>query len=798
MKNYPVIKFTILFAIGITLQHLFNFNLTILYLFISGIIFYVLLNLSKNPGNYTGLLKLLLFVLVIISFGISVAILNGNKTNQLPQEIIHNTKTEIYGTIKEINLIQCDQLKFEIITDSIVGDNIKLSNQYILQCRLKVQISSLNKFYKSIYPGYQLKIASTIFETRDKRNPGEFDYKEYLLANGISGNVNISRTNQIEIIGRNINYFPAVIFSIRKNIASKIDQIYSAQPSSLLKGLLLADRSNISYSTKEEFINAGVIHVLAVSGLHVGFISLIVIILIGRINLFSRSIITIIALILFLLITGSPPSVFRAVIMGSIIILSFVFGRSTNIFNSLSIAGLIILLIEPQQLFSPGFQLSFSAVWGIAVFFPMCREYLTKLGIENKSIKYILLFISVSLGAQIGTLPFTLIYFGKLSIIALAVNLIVIPLIGIIIATGIISLLIYIIIPFVAIYYASANELFSKILFWLISKTGNLDFSFIKLSNFNFYDAAIIFVSIFFLLFIWKKLFKPFAKIIVSGLLIINVFLFTSITSDELLPENKLSILMIDVGQGDAILIKYPNGKISLIDAGIWSNNFDTGKYILEPLLNYLNIDKIDAAYLSHMDIDHYGGFNYLSNNNFINEIYKPIVDSSLEKDLRFEAILNENNIVKKYYEQKIIKEGNARIYILNSTSNENYNRLSTNNKSGMIKIVYGENSILFTGDIERKGEIYYSEYYKEFLQCDILKIAHHGSKTSSTEEILNYLKPKIGLISVGSYNIYKHPSASIIDRLKEYKIKLFRTDVNGALLFQSDGKVLSRVNWRD
>jgi len=798
MKDYPVIKFTVLFALGITLQHLFKLDFTILYFSIFSVVLYVILILSKNSSNYLSILKQSLIVLVTISFGINVSIFNGNKTNLLPQEIINNNKTEIYGTIKEINLIQSDQLKFEIITDSIVVDNITLTSLYVLQCRLKEQKNSLNKFYKSIYPGYKLKITSTIFETRDKRNPGEFDYREYLLANGISGNINLSRTNQIEIIDRDIEYFSSVIFSIRKNIASKIDEIYSTQASSLLKGLLLADRSNISYSTKEEFINAGVIHVLAVSGLHVGFISLFIIILIGRINLFARSIITIITLILFLLITGSPPSVFRAVIMGSVIVLSFILGRSTNIFNSLSIAGFIILLIDPQQLFSPGFQLSFSAVWGIAVFFPMCKEYLTKLNIENKSIKYILLFISVSLGAQIGTLPFTLIYFGKLSIIALAVNLIVIPLIGIIIATGIISLIINTLISFVAIYYASANELFSNILFWLISKTGNLDFSFIKISNFNYYDAAIIFISIFFFLYISKKLLRPFVKIIVLCLLISNIFIFTSITSNELLPENKLSILMIDVGQGDAILVKYPNGKTSMIDAGIRSNSFDTGKFIIEPLLNYLNIDKIDVAYLSHMDIDHYGGFYYLSSNGFIREIYKPTIDSSLEKDLRFEALLNRNNIVKKYYKQQIIKEGNARIYILNSISDKNYNQLSTNNKSGMVKIVYGENSILFTGDIERKGEIYYSEYYKEFLKSDILKIAHHGSKTSSSEEILNYQQPKIGLVSVGSYNIYNHPSASIIDRFNNLNIKLYRTDIQGALLLQSDGNVIKSVNWKD
>lgn len=795
MKDYPVIKFTLLFIIGIIVQYQFNIDATIIYYFIISLLLLIILFLFKKSPSIFGQL---IIGSSIILLGMSIAVINSNKTPELPQKIFSNQTTEIYGKIKEIDLIQTDQLKFEIITDSIIGENANIYYPYVLLCRLKVQKGRLNKFYRSINPGYKLKIKSKIYETRDKRNPGEFDYKKYLLSVGISGNINLSNKNQIKITERNKDFISTLIFSIRKNIAEKIDELYSFKTSSLLKGLLLADRSNISYTTKEEFINAGVIHVLAVSGLHVGFIALIVIIILGRINLFVRSILTIFALLLFLLITGSPPSVMRAVIMGSVIIISFVLGRSTNIYNSLSIAALIILVFSPKQLFAPGFQLSFSAVWGIAVFFPICKDYLSKINIENKILKDILLFLSVSLGAQIGTLPFTFIYFGKLSIIALLINLIVIPLVGFIIATGIISLVINILFPFVAVFYSAANELFSNILFWITSNAGNLSFSFIKISNFNYYDALIVFISLFFFLIIRKKLNRSYIKFIVLVILILNIFLFTSFTNKELLPDNELSILMIDVGQGDAILVKYPDGKLSLIDAGIRTNSFDTGKYILEPLLNYLNIDKIDFAFLSHMDIDHYGGFNYLINKGIIKGIYKPLIDSSLAKDIRFEKLLDKNNITKKYYEQKIIKEGNVRIYILNNNQNKDYNHLSTNNKSGMIKIVYGENSILFTGDIEKKGEKFYSKYYQDFLQSDVLKVAHHGSKTSSTIGFLNYIKPKIGLISVGKYNFYGHPSKNIITRYLINNVKIYRTDMQSAILFQSDGKNFNKINWRD
>ncbi|MCH7828191.1 MAG: ComEC family DNA internalization-related competence protein, partial [Bacteroidetes bacterium] len=400
--------------------------------------------------------------------------------------------------------------------------------------------------------------------------------------------------------------------------------------------------------------------------------------------------------------------------------------------------------------------------------------------------------------AQIGTLPFTLIYFGKLSIIALAANLVVIPLVGIIIATGIVSLLLNLILPSLAIYYAYANEFFTGFMFWLINKTGNFGFSFIRISNFNFYDAYIIFSFLFLWLFFRKKIINIYAGVIIICLIITNIFLFTSLTKIELLPENELSILMIDVGQGDSFIVKFPNGKIALVDAGIRTSTFDIGKYTIEPLLNHLNIDKIDLAFISHMDIDHYGGYNYLISKGIINELIKPTYDSTLSKDVKFENMLDDHPIIKSYYNQKIIEVGNVRVYVLNFTGNFEYQKLSSNNKSGIIKIVYGNSSILFTGDIENKGEKYYAKYYKDFLKSDILKVPHHGSKTSSTENFIDYIKPLYSLISVGNYNKYHHPSISVLNRLQRYNSKLFRTDKEGAILFQSDGIKFRKINWRD
>ena len=202
------------------------------------------------------------------------------------------------------------------------------------------------------------------------RNPGEFDYNEYLNSLGISGVLNIYGAKDIIILNNEGNVFESVIFSLRKFLDWEIKSLHNKQTASLLKGLLLADRSEIDYVTKTQFINAGVIHVLAVSGLHVGFVAIIFIFLFGRLNIYLRSILTIVGLLLFMFITGLQPSVFRATVMAVIIIIAFMTNRSTNLFNSLALASIIILVLNPEEIFNPGISIIiFSRSWNCSILF---------------------------------------------------------------------------------------------------------------------------------------------------------------------------------------------------------------------------------------------------------------------------------------------------------------------------------------------------------------------------------------------------------------------------------------------
>ena len=285
-------------------------------------------------------------------------------------------------------------------------------------------------------------------------------------------------------------------------------------------------------------------------------------------------------------------------------------------------------------------------------------------------------------------------------------------------------------------------------------------------------------------------------KIIISAIAIFSIIFFSTFNDKNLLEENKLNVLMIDVGQGDSFLIKFPNGKIALIDAGEANPFIDNGERVIIPLLDYLGINKIDYGFISHLDLDHYGGFISLIYNDRIKEVYRPLPDSS-EKSIRLEKFLKQKKIITNFYNKSVIDIGNTKIYVLNTPYGYSYSNFSSNDKSGILKFVYGKTSFLFVGDCEYPGEFYLISKFGQILNSDVLKVGHHGSQTGSSEKFLKLVSPEISLVSAGIKNKFNHPAKSVLALLEKFKSKIYRTDLMGAVILQSDGEVIKKVNWK-
>ncbi len=795
MKEFPVIGVTVSFAAGIIIQSFFSipifYGFVLLALLLSAALLFFLLERRKSSFGFTSILILSLTVMA----GYTSARLQRNDINVIPDSIYVVKDFSAYGRIKKIDLPSKDGFSFLLQTDSIKAV-YKVNARVNLLC--KVWDDSTANLLAGLAPGNLIKITGIYRKGRESRNPGEFDYNKYLHSKNISGILTVYEKNDVSVISGESNTLHSMIFSARKLIDNLISTMHTPRTAALLKGLILADRNDISFETRNQFVNSGVVHVLAVSGLHAGFIALIFFILLGRLNLYLRSIITIAGLVLFLMLTGVPASVFRAVVMAVVLITAFLLNRTTNIYNSLAIAALVLLAIDPSEIFNPGFQLSFISVLSIAYFYPRFEQLIKRTGLKNTFLKYILLLAAVSLSVQIGTLPITLTYFGKFSIIALLVNLAVIPLVGIIIGTAITSLMFSSISIWTASVYAAANNMFSDLLLILVKYAGSFRYSSLEVIDYSKTDVLIFYSFIIAAIFLVRYLRSSRAVVIFVILITANIYIYSTTTENEIPGGNNLSVFMLDVGQGDAFILRFPDGKNALIDAGSASQYFDNGEMIILPAMRRLGIEKFDYGFVSHIDVDHYGGFVSLIEKGKIGKLFKPFLDSTFDKDLRFERYLNSKNIPIEYYSKKKIRIGNAEVFILNDAVKYLTAGNSLNNTSGIIKVDYGTTSFLFTGDIDKRGEDYYRMRYGSFLNADIMKVSHHGSRTGSSYEFIKSVSPGISLISCGVKNRFGHPSKEVTCRIEEAGSEIYRTDMEGCILLKSDGMQISRIDWKN
>jgi competence protein ComEC len=797
MRHYSFIGYTIVFILGILIAYIFQLSLIHAFSILILTILIVITNkyLVKNPASGT-LVKVCAY-LTFFSFGALLFINKQQNKSFMPLDVKDHEEIIIIGEIKSIDLIKEKELTFKVKTDSVRVLNKYIKSEVKLICRVRDRLDNLTKLYDELLHGQKVRMEGIFQKGRTKRNPGEFDYDKYLKSQGISGIFVVANCYEVKKLHWDGNIFLTTIFKIRKYIDSKITSLHNAQTSGLLRGLILADRSSIDEEIKTDFINTGVTHILSVSGLHVGYIFIIFTVLFGRFEIFKRSILIIIGLILFMCLTGFFASVFRSVVMATVLIFSQISNRSTNIFNSIAIAAFIVLAINPDELFDAGFQLSFSAVLSIAVIYPMIESFLKSYKINSLTIKYSFLFMGVSLSAQIGTLPLTLIYFGKLSIVSLITNLFVIPISGLIVGIGILTILIGDLSPFLASVYASANDMLTFIMYKFVSFASHFKYSFLPIRNFSLIDTLLFYSSIILLIVGLKKISSLEGKILFSVLIIINTIFFSQLENNKLFQSGKLNLMMIDLDKGSSILIQFPNGETALIDGGYSSFYFDNGERIIRPLLNHLGIDKIDYAFVSNMTQESYGGFISLIKNGIIKKILKPHSNRNSIVDVKFEELIHSRNIPIKYFAKSILSISDLRIYILNNGIDAISNHQKNSIHKGVIKIVYNNTSFLLPGDMEIDMECFYCNMYQNFLKSDVLIISNSGSAVSSSLEFLNKVQPEISLISIKNRNKINRPSQYILDRLKKINSKIYRTDEEGAIILQSNGNSLTKVNWK-
>ncbi len=600
-----------------------------------------------------------------------------------------------------------------------------------------------------------------------------FDYSQYLKTLNIYGTIKVEESKII-----NKNQLSPILISINNIKEKMIDNANRNMPkrtANLLLGILIGERDNIQEDIIESFRTANLSHILAVSGAHTSYIILGITYLISKSKTPKRIgyIITIINLLIFIIITGASYSVVRACIMAIVVIGAKICYRKENFFTSICISLIIILIQNPFAINDIGLKLSFMGTAGIVIFNKSITNFFIKLKIKQKIAEA----LSVTFSAQLMIMPITILNFNTISLTFFISNILASPLLGIIIIFGFISIFISSILNPISKVLFLILHIFLELLILVSKVTEKIPGSSILVKTPNILFAIVYYILILFFNYFFvikqnptRRFHKKIIKIITiknikNGFKVIAVvfLIMLLLTRIVRIINPTLKIYFIDVGQGDSTLIVTPKNKKILIDGGEGKTNV-LFQYLLDRRIN-----KIDYIIISHFDSDHCNGLIEIIEKMRVENIVMSKQSKESEEYKKILEIIKQKNIkvssVKA--EDKIIIEKNLYTKILNPA--EKFEFQDLNNNAIVAKLVYKNFSMLFTGDIE-KAEENLAKKYKNELKSTILKVAHHGSKTSTSEEFLKYVEPQIALIGVGENNKFGHPNQITIEKLKNIR----------------------------
>ncbi|MFH2060446.1 MAG: DNA internalization-related competence protein ComEC/Rec2 [Pseudomonadota bacterium] len=711
---------------------------------------------------------------------------------------------------KHRTTIECQKLSF------INGKSIKVSGKINLSLILRRNgaIDDLPKFNDTIV--FQSKIKSI----RNFNNPGHFDYQKHLYLQGIFGTA-YTTTDKITILlpaqGKTfLTRWVQKIEWFRNDFSAFVlKQTNHSDQGNILVSLVTGKKELISSELRDLFSKAGISHLLAISGLHLSIVGLIFywmlyqsfcqisylgpsgfkkMLVSGRCKKIA-GILTLIPLLFYTGFSGFSPSAQRAFIMTAVFLISIVFENETDTLSSLSIAGIIILIIDCTALFSISFQLSFVAVYFIISGLSLFR--VKKTAVSKPFVSKLFVMCLVTLFAGLGTSPLTAHYFNIVSFVQLFTNLIAIPIMGfIVLPLGFMALALFLFFPFAAAIIVQLSNVCLMAIISFSQYLTVLPFAWSRIAHFQLMDI----ISMYFLficIISWLKNHKKkyFYLMSIPLLWFGSVQVHTWVDNG---PTGRLLVSTLDVGQGFCSLIQGPDKTNILVDGGGFTSftSFDPGRYIVAPFLWKKKITSLNTVILSHPESDHLNGLIYILNNFTIKTLIK---NTDIKESKAYEKLITIcktkgiHIVHPKFYPKKYDIGKMAFTFFDETLKEENFN-----NNSLVFKLSFNKFSMLFPGDILKERENKLSNEYLKHLQSNVLIAPHHGSSTSSRKIFLDKVEPESVIISCGWQNRYGFPHQSVLNRYKTLGMNIYRTDKNGAIFTFSDGETYQITTYRD
>ena len=791
----------------------------------------------------------LFFMFIFFVMGV-LNIMSTGKKEKLCTEIgDRELPCTVSGKIKEI---KTDGLSdtYYITADSIVSSEFAYKGKIGIVIytsagkERKNNPGNTDHIYSDYINGDYICMSGTVSVPDSATNPGTFDQYIYLKNKGYylcisNGTIESGNHRPYSIEG--------FLYGIKNRCTKIIDNSFDSESAGIVKAMLVADKSTLDKNIKKLYSENGIAHIMAISGVHVAIIGMTLYVFLRklRIGRLISGTFSIAIIILYGIMTGMSSSTERAVIMLILSIAAEYFGRKTDAPTSMGFAMIIMVLGNPYVILDAGFQLSFAAITGVTVVASQLRKLLRmfkwfiKEADEKKKQKHkkimslrkmiikLIDALVVGIASFITTTPVIIYYYYQFPPYSILINLIVIPLVSLIVGGSILVVLTGLFFTGAAVVMTYPVRLILFGYKYLCIFASGLPGASVLVGHISIGMVFVYYLSVVLIFAILRMI--RIGKTERGGpilYLMLATVLFLTVVYEVYSYDKSLKIVYMDVGQGDGVLLRTSGHGGILIDGGS-SSNKRVGEYVMVPVLKYYGVSEVEYAFVSHGDVDHVSGLEYLLNEeqsgvHVVNLVLPEYGDQDALQELKSEATANNVNIIYMKPGDNITYNHQhaetINIECLYPDEEAGQGVLDTNNLSMILKTTITwdvreadiENlnkssnsdaslSLLFVGDAGIAAEKRLIELYEKNSQgeisdsiaCDILKVGHHGSRNSSGSDFLKRVSAMYGIISCGKDNRYGHPHAETLERLKMADTKYMTTRKHGAIILS-----IERGDW--
>ncbi|MDD7220601.1 MAG: DNA internalization-related competence protein ComEC/Rec2 [Clostridia bacterium] len=717
---------------------------------------------------------LLLMLFLCMTDRLGFSLIRGNPLPDSAQEWIRkHPDSTICGEV-----VKCEDTENSL--------SVYLKDTYLIYHSEKISIEQVKVFLNNneeIPVGSVILVSGKLEEIGSPRNPGEFDSKQYYACRHIYyylKNATVKKKSQ------SYSVYGQFLVNMRERF-ERILEYTCGNQAAAFDAIVLGDKSALEPEEKLRYQMGGIIHILAISGLHISLLG------VGLYNLLKKTglgiwpsgFISLAIMLQYGMMTGGSVSTMRAVCMFLLSVGAKILGRIYDMFTGLALSAILILMESPSYLLDSGFLLSFGAVLGIGTVLPALEKIIKT---ENKTVKTLMASVSV----QLCTLPVVLWFYGEVSIAGIFLNLIVLPTAGIVLISGTSAALLGLLCLPLSKIAALPGRAILAMYEILCKMAAKLPFCTWIAGRPTLLQAGIYYLLLILILAGGSCLAEKTGhmKVCIS---FCTTFLACTVLFLGCHPEKGLKITCLDVGQGDGIVADVQGKWHFLVDGGSTSKS-KAGQYVILPFLKNQGISRLDGIFVSHTDEDHINGISQLlelMGKNLTSvkadALVMPLWTAKPENYRKLEELAKQAGVKTMYVKAgDRVRFGETTINVLwppKGTTGDNINE-----DAMVFMLEYKNFQGLFTGDIGEETE---RKLLGDLKDIDFLKVAHHGSRYSTCDKFLNVVKPELGVISCSSTNKYGHPSPETIERLNHADCRIAYTMKTGAVTVITNGNTI-------